>query len=75
MTTELPPPLNDKKVYEYYYDKVGKMAADKHPLFKMGICDAAKLHNGEKPWACMVEGHGIIGMYDSKEEARQRAFW
>mmetsp|Transcript_27266 Transcript_27266/g.41234 ORF Transcript_27266/g.41234 Transcript_27266/m.41234 type:complete len:544 (+) Transcript_27266:174-1805(+) len=71
--SKLPPPLNDKPLYIHYLNTVQKLSdPSSHALYK-GRCDAVCLHKGPKAWACMVAGRGILGMYNTKQEAMHHA--
>ena len=72
---ELPPPLNDKQLYDYYYQETRKLNNPRHRFWQRRIC-GAKMHGYNPPvWVSVVEGQGIIGSFATEEEANQRAFW
>lgn len=72
---EPPPPLNDEVLYTYYEAEAKKTKKPKeHPLYKKWSCDAVRLHTGDMAWASMVSGKGVVGMYQSRDEAVVRSF-
>ncbi|KAI2507199.1 hypothetical protein MHU86_7265 [Fragilaria crotonensis] len=71
---ELPPPLNDKQLYDYYYQETRKLNNPRHRFWQRKIC-SAKMHGYNPPvWVSVVEGQGIIGTFATEDEANQRAF-
>lgn len=71
---ELPPPLNDKQLYDYYYQETRKLNNPRHRFWQRKIC-SAKMHGYNPPvWVSVVEGQGIIGSFATEDEANQRAF-
>lgn len=69
----LPPPLNDKQLYDYYYQETRKLNNPSHRFWKRGVCSTK--NEGFNVWVSSVEDRGVIGSFPTEEEANQRAFW